>query len=85
MAEALRIASANTLSLAVLDVNLGSETSQPVAEYLSASKVPFVLASGYSGAGTTLSQFPPAPVVSKPFTIETLSRGLSKLDLKGTG
>ena len=85
VAEALRIASANTLSLAVLDVNLGSETSQPVAEYLSASKVPFVLASGYSGAGTTLSQFPPAPVVSKPFTIETLSRGLSKLDLKGTG
>ncbi|WP_068299830.1 HWE histidine kinase domain-containing protein [Pararhodobacter sp. CCB-MM2] len=79
VAEALRIAESHPLKLAVLDVNLGAETSLPVAQVLAAQGVPFVLASGYAGEGDQLSRFPSAPVIQKPFTIETLSKGLAKL------
>ncbi len=85
VAEALRVAEANTISVAVLDVNLGKETSLPVARFLSERGVPFVLASGYGGQADTLAKFPPAPVVAKPFTVETLSRALLKLGEDGEG
>lgn len=81
VAEALRITESHPLSVAILDVNLGAETSLPVAQVLAARGVPFVLASGYAGEGDSLSRFPPAPVIQKPFTVETLAKGLGKLTL----
>ncbi|WP_417628088.1 HWE histidine kinase domain-containing protein [Pararhodobacter aggregans] len=79
VAEAFRVADASTLSLAILDINLGSETSLPVAKYLAAREIPFVLASGYGSQSDALAQFPPAPVVQKPYTAETLSKALIRL------
>ena len=79
VAEALRIIDAHPISVAVLDVNLGSETSLPVAEMLARRDVPFVLASGYAGQSDWLSRFPSAPMTSKPFTIETLSKAVGRL------
>ncbi len=79
VAEALRVAESNVISVALLDVHLGKETSLPVAQYLDARGVPFVLASGYSGQSDSLGRFPSVPVVNKPFTIETLSRALNRL------
>ena len=79
VAEALRIAESHNLRLAVLDVNLGAENSLPVAQVLAAQGVPFLLASGYAGEGDQLSRFPKAPVISKPFTVETLSKALARL------
>ncbi|MWD26382.1 GAF domain-containing protein [Aquicoccus sp. SCR17] len=79
VAEALRITEANSIAFAVLDINLGSETSLPVAQVLHSRGVPFVLASGYAGQGDSMARFPQAPVISKPFTVETLSRSLSRL------
>ncbi|MGR3568972.1 MAG: response regulator, partial [Pseudooceanicola nanhaiensis] len=76
VAEALRIAESNKLVLAVLDVHLGTETSLPVAQVLEAQKVPFILASGYGGQGDSLAHFPAAPVIPKPFTVETLSAAI---------
>lgn len=78
--EALRIAESKTLSLAVLDVNLGSENSLPVAQFLTAQKVPFVLASGYGGQSASLAQFPSVPVIAKPYTVETLSKAFMRLE-----
>ena len=78
-AEALRIADANRLSLAILDINLGSETSLPVAKYLHDRGIPFVLASGYSSQSESLADFPPSPVVQKPYTTETLAKALMRL------
>ncbi|XDA99008.1 HWE histidine kinase domain-containing protein [Sulfitobacter sp. LCG007] len=79
VAEALRMIEAHAFSAAVLDVNLGAETSLPVAQVLHARGVPFMLASGYGSQADALAQFPKAPVIAKPFTVETLSRALSKL------
>ena len=81
VAEALRVAEANTLSLAVLDVNLGAETSLPVAQYLAAQEVPFLLASGYGSNDGSLARYPQSTVIAKPFTIESLSKGLAALNL----
>ena len=79
VAEAFRVANANTISLAVLDINLGSETSLPVAQFLAARNIPFVLASGYGTLSDSLAQYPAAPVVAKPYTKESLIKALSRL------
>ncbi len=49
--EAMRIASEAELDLAILDVNLGNETSYPVAQILTDREIPFVFATGYAAAG----------------------------------
>ncbi|WP_158970300.1 HWE histidine kinase domain-containing protein [Chachezhania sediminis] len=76
VAEAFRIADAHSLTLAVLDINLGSETSLPVAKYLNERGVPFILASGYGGQPDSLADFPPCIMVQKPFTVETLAKAV---------
>ena len=76
VAQAMAIINAQAPDFALLDVNLGSETSVPVAERLAELGVPFVFATGY---GTR----PPAEfgdevgVVSKPYTAEMLRRLLA--------
>jgi len=47
VAKALRLVAHSGCDIAVLDVNLGGETSEPVAEKLRASGKPFVVLTGY--------------------------------------
>ena len=65
VAKALRLIGDHGCDVAVLDVNLGKETSEPIACELQARGTPFVVLSGYSS-----EQHPPglrgAPVLSKP-------------------
>ena len=65
VAKALGLLGEVSCNVAVLDVNLGSETAEPVARELRARGTPFVVLSGYSSA-----QHPPgfhgAPLLSKP-------------------
>jgi DNA-binding response OmpR family regulator len=71
VAEALKLVVDKGCDVAVLDVNLGSETSEAVALELLARQTPFVTLSGYSSA-----QHPPglrgAPALSKPARPEEL-------------
>jgi len=48
VAKALRLVGERGCDVAVLDVNLGCETSEPVAGQLRASGKPFVVLTGYS-------------------------------------
>ncbi len=57
------------VTFALLDVNLGSETSLPVAEQLWIDGIPAVLATGYGANEDMLNEFPPLPVLSKPYTV----------------
>ena len=56
-----------TPDFAVLDVNLGQETSIPVAEELFARSVPFVFATGYGETSIIPAIFASVPVVRKPY------------------
>ncbi|OCX64568.1 hypothetical protein BFP70_11080 [Thioclava sp. SK-1] len=69
---------------AVLDVNLGNETSLAVAEYLAKANVPFLLASGYDRDEAGIDAYPPAYLVRKPYTAVDLQDALVAIDvLKG--
>lgn len=79
VAAALRLIDANTYDFALLDIELGRETSQPVASALAARGVPFVYASGYGGPDALAPGFPPAPVVTKPYGAPELAEAFRRL------
>jgi light-regulated signal transduction histidine kinase (bacteriophytochrome) len=64
---------------AVLDVNLGDQTSIPLAKRLQALGVPFLFASGYGERPAGDEAFADVPVVQKPYTLEAIARGLATL------
>jgi light-regulated signal transduction histidine kinase (bacteriophytochrome)/CheY-like chemotaxis protein len=67
--------------LAVLDYNLGDETSLPLAQDLLALAVPVVFATGYGDATPAIESFPKVGVLKKPYTredIEAILKGLGK-------
>ena len=72
--DALALIEKNSITFAVLDVNLGSQTSVPIAEKLAEQNIPFVLATGYGDTDAIVTSYPPALIVKKPFTAETLLR-----------
>ena len=65
--QAMDLIDASRPDLAVLDVNLGRETSLPVAARLRGLGVPFVFATGYGEAGTVPAEYADVPVVRKPY------------------
>jgi CheY-like chemotaxis protein len=63
---------------AVLDLNLGTETSEPIAIVLQARKIPYVFATGYRDSVSIPEMFSEIPVVRKPVSQDSLSRQLSQ-------
>ncbi|UWR79597.1 GAF domain-containing protein [Phaeobacter inhibens] len=61
---------------AVLDVNLGSEQSVPVAEELARRGIPFVLTTGYGEVQDIVDIYPPCPIVQKPVSESALAAAL---------
>jgi CheY-like chemotaxis protein len=77
LAAALQAVETKFFDLAVLDVNLRGERSYPVAEALTAQRIPFLLTSGYGELAV-----PPGcdwTVCSKPFTQEVFGTLLASL------
>jgi CheY-like chemotaxis protein len=62
--------------IAVLDFELGPETSEPVAEVVQARDVPFLYLSGYSEHDGRFSRWPNIPVLSKPLSAAQIARGI---------
>jgi DNA-binding response OmpR family regulator len=71
VAKALKLVAQPGCDVAVLDVNLGGETCEPVAEKLRASGKPFVVLTGYSPYNLVPS-FNDATILSKPPCIDDL-------------
>jgi len=63
--KALGFVAGRGCDVAVLDINLGGETSEPVAQKLHAAGKPFVILSGYS-ADDHVPWFSGATVIRKP-------------------
>lgn len=83
VAAALELIETHDYSFAVLDVNLGNETSQPVAEALSQRGIRYVFTTGYGEVPwSSMSSFS-APVVTKPLDAVALERAILEIRRKG--
>jgi CheY-like chemotaxis protein len=78
LAGGLTLASAPGLEAAILDVQLGSDSSESIAEVLHQRRIPFASATGYGLAGVP-EAFKDHPVLRKPFPMEELERCLARL------
>ena len=77
VAQALALIERLGCEAAVLDINLGKETAEPIARVLSARATPFVTISGYSREQQPAA-FRNAPLVSKPVRPELLVAEIRK-------
>ena len=77
VAEALDVFDREEIDAAVLDINLGPETSEAVAVALKDASIPFIVASGYS-PNQYPSIFMDIPALAKPIQTDRLVSLLAK-------
>ncbi|WP_118135017.1 HWE histidine kinase domain-containing protein [Oceanicella sp. SM1341] len=82
-AQASQHLRASAFDLALLDVNLGAETSFPFAEQLLAAGIPFAFASGYGEGADFPDLLRNAPRFSKPYNAGTIRKVLAQMSLEG--
>lgn len=79
IAEAKALMAERRFSFALLDVNLGDETSLPIARDLRTVKTPFAFGTGYGEVMDREAALANAPVVSKPYHRAEIMRALTQL------
>jgi len=77
--SALAYLSKDSVDFAMLDVNLGSETSAPIAERLTEQNIPFLFATGHEDVPDFASPHAQANVVQKPYSVQTIEQAISQL------
>ena len=75
--EATGLAHAGGVDVAILDVNLGADSSAPVAEALNTTGTPFVFATGYGESGLP-EAFRGRPALQKPYGMNDVARLLAE-------
>lgn len=68
-------AASRKIDLAILDVNLGQQSSYPLTADLNAKGIPFILSTGYGRLG---AEWGDGVVLQKPFEVKALSAAISK-------
>ena len=76
--DALKVLAEHRPHVAVLDVQLGGDSSFRLAQILADQNIPFVFATGYGRHGVP-EPWAARPVVQKPFKLETLATVLGAL------
>ena len=76
-AKALDVLAKCTPALAILDINLGQQTSLAVAEVCRNRCIPVVFTTGYT-AGDVPPECGDAPVLPKPFSLDELATALQR-------
>jgi CheY-like chemotaxis protein len=76
---ALHLLAAHRPCLALVDVDLGAETSEAVARELDRVGVPFLFLTGYEDGTTLTRQFPHVTVLAKPFTMADFDKCVTQL------
>ena len=76
--EALALLERETPDAVVLDLNLAGETSTPVADWLAARGIPYVIATGYGATGLPAGH-KDAMVLAKPYDPAELIGVLDRL------
>jgi CheY-like chemotaxis protein len=81
VSEALAHIEVHPIALAILDVDLGGQTSIGVAERLKERDVPFLMATGYDAEQVAMeSGIPASHVLSKPYSNEGIAEILSRIE-----
>ncbi len=83
VAGALEALERGTFDFALLDFNLGSESSEPVAVELKNRGIPFWLATGYGEMADHLAEIGAEGVLVKPYgkdELERIMRGFARQD-----
>ena len=62
--------------IAVLDFELGAETSEPIAEVVQARKIPFLYLSGHSEHDERFGRWRGIRVLAKPLSAARIARGI---------
>lgn len=75
--RALEAVRAQSFDLAILDVNVAGETSFYLARVLLGRGTPLVFSTGYGASGLP-ADLASCPVLSKPFTLDTLQRKIQE-------
>ncbi|WP_372708141.1 HWE histidine kinase domain-containing protein [Brevundimonas sp.] len=76
--EAMRLLDAETPTFALLDVNLGSEMSFPIADRLRQIGIPYAFATGYGDEIKLPPEHRACAVVKKPYSAATVAVGAAK-------
>ncbi|PKB19283.1 light-regulated signal transduction histidine kinase (bacteriophytochrome) [Novosphingobium kunmingense] len=76
VAHAMGELDARRPDFAVLDLNLGTETSLPIARRLMQMGVPFLFATGYGENAMLDPELQEVPIVVKPYNADSLLRGM---------
>lgn len=82
LTEALALADENDLTAAVLDFDLGGQTTSSLAAQLRERDIPFVYATGYGATLQLDSETADAKIVQKPYSTELLRAALAEAGLK---
>lgn len=77
--QALELSAKESISVAVLDVDLQGEDVLPVAQALARRGIPFLFHTGHGTRYELSSRFPDAPVCPKPVSAERLARVIAGL------
>jgi len=80
--EALGLARQADVDLAILDVNLNGSPVYPVADALTARKVPFMFSTGYGEQGLP-EGYRDCQLLQKPFQLENLEGALAMVAQRG--
>ena len=75
--DARRAIELNKFDAAILDVNLYTETSFPIAAHLQERAIPFVFATGYGETVNVPEEFKHVHIVSKPYAEDALRAALA--------
>nr|WP_246359719.1 HWE histidine kinase domain-containing protein [Stakelama sediminis] len=77
--QALDAIETQSIDFGLLDINLGTETSLPIADALLDRKVPFVFASGYGEQFNAPAQHADVRILQKPYTAANIASILKVL------
>ena len=78
VAEARKIIDAHPVDVALLDVNLGSETSFPLVRNLNEKRIPFVFVTGYGEQIELPEDAKEASAIKKPFATDQLVNAIAR-------
>jgi DNA-binding response OmpR family regulator len=80
--EARKVIESQAIDVALLDVNLGSETSFPLVRDLNARHIPFVFVTGYGEKIELPLEAGDADAVKKPFVSELLVGAIARAAMR---